>query len=251
MRFPAWLGVVLALLAYSDLGRAQALPDLLVTPTKATMLVGETQVFRAVGAGGRLKSGVSWQVAPHATADIQDGDELEIRAVQPGKITITASADDHEAQAEITVLPGSSLPAGTSRFELAPLPGYHIERIIQAQRVSDSGPDFYLGERGPQGSVIRAVTADGRELWRTGGGKPGEPFKPPAEPGLNHKTLCDAVSVGMSKLQVTTLARERGLEVSPAITARSVWTLEETGAECSVEFDARGRATQKKKVITN
>lgn len=243
--------LALALLGSGDGACAQAVPELLVTPSKATMLVGDTQLFRPVGVNGRLKEGVLWHVEPRGAADVREGDELELRAEQPGTISVIASADGHEARAEVTVLEGSSLPAGTSRFELAPLPGYHIERIVQAQRGSDDGPDFFVGERGPQASVIRAVTADGRELWRTGGGKPGEPFKPPPGPGLNRKTLCDSVSTGMSKQQVTAVARDRGLEVSPAAATRSVWTLEEAGAQCTLEFDAQGRVTKKKKVLTN
>ena len=80
---------VLALLALSmgltcRVVFAQDAPALSVVPTKATMLVGETHTFRAVGKDGRLRHSVRWGVSPeHAAKLTVDGDEVTIQAEEP------------------------------------------------------------------------------------------------------------------------------------------------------------------------
>jgi hypothetical protein len=57
----------LALLVVSMIGRlafAQTTPALLVVPSKAVMLVGDTRTFRAVGKDGRKQQNVTWDVSP-------------------------------------------------------------------------------------------------------------------------------------------------------------------------------------------
>ncbi len=58
---------------------AQEAPALSVVPTKATMLVGETRTFRAVGKDGRLRHNIRWGVSPeHAAKLTVAGDEATI-----------------------------------------------------------------------------------------------------------------------------------------------------------------------------
>jgi hypothetical protein len=87
------------------------------------------------------------------------------------------------------------------------LPGCKSVKMTQAEP-SASDPDLYLEESCPQGTFIRAMTADGREIWRrrVGDGAAPPPLSlktqtqaPPGEHlNLNSHSLCDDVSYGMA-----------------------------------------------------
>lgn len=229
---------------------------LLVTPSKVNMVVGDTHAFRAVDAVGQWQRGVKWFVSPWAAAEAHEGDELEIVAKQVGKITVTASIDGHEANAEITVIEGTRLPQGSTKWELTELPGKKTIKITPAVPSAYGAADIFVEENGAGGRVIRAVAEDGRELWRAGSGKSPDAadlakMSPPSALDAKRKTLCDGVSTGMSKGDVSALAGASGIQLSPSEVERSQWTLEQAGSGCVVDFDAQGKVSKKKRVLTN
>jgi hypothetical protein len=86
---------VLSMLAISMIGQlslAQNSPALLVVPSKATMLVGDTHTFRAVGKDGRIRHNVRWSVSSeHAATLTTDGDEAILQADEPySSLVLTA-----------------------------------------------------------------------------------------------------------------------------------------------------------------
>ena len=108
---------VLVLLAFSmnmtdQLVFAQDAPALSVVPTKATMLVGETHTFRAVGKDGRLRHNVRWGVSPeHAAKLTVDGDEATIQAEEPSStVVLTAYAEGDSSEASIEIRSGRRCP---------------------------------------------------------------------------------------------------------------------------------------------
>ena len=187
---------VLALLALSMsmIGRlvfAQDLPALSVVPSKATILVGETHAFRAVGKDGRLRHNVRWNISPeHAAKLTVDNDEATVQAEEPSStVLLTAYAEGDSSVASIEILSGPSLPTGTMMWSVSPLPGCKGTKMTQAVP-SANGPDIYVEESCPDGAYVRALTSDGRELWRRkSGADPMVRARPPgraARDGAHH-----------------------------------------------------------------
>src|ERR1700682_4517967 len=100
---------VLALLAFSmsmtGWVLAQDSPALSVVPSKATMLIGETHTFRAVGKDGRLRHNVRWSVSPdHAAKLTANDDEAPIQADQPpSTVLLTAYEEGESSEASIEI----------------------------------------------------------------------------------------------------------------------------------------------------
>jgi hypothetical protein len=160
----------LALITISMIGRlafAQNPPALLVVPSKATMLVGDTRTFRAVGKDGRKQQNVTWNVSPeNAAALTTDGDEATLRATDLfATVILTAHTGDGSAEASIEIHSGAALAPGTAIWSVTNLPGCKSGKISQAVPTA-TGPDLYVEEACPDGTYVRAMTADGREIWR-------------------------------------------------------------------------------------
>jgi|SRR6202522_2392893 hypothetical protein len=253
----------LALLTFTmvaGLAFAQEPPALLVVPSKATMLVGDTHTFRAVGKDGRIQHNVQWSISPDGAASlIINGDEATVKAVeQSSTVVLTANAGGDSSEAIIEIRAGATLPTGTAIWAVDHLPGCKSVKMTQAVP-SANGPDLYDEESCPQGTFIRAMTADGRELWRRRLGDPAGILPPrlkaaeQAEPGehlnLSGSSLCDAVSSGMTKDAVSKLARSGNLRVSEKEQQSDSWELEGQGFRCDIFFDKAGAVMKKKKTI--
>jgi hypothetical protein len=257
---------VLALLAFgmSRTGRlvlAQEAPALSVVPTKATMLVGETRTFRAVGADGRLRHNVRWGVSPeHAAKLTVAGDEATIQAEEASStVVLTAYADGDSSEAGIEIRSGRSLAAGTMMWSVSPLPGCKSTKMTQAVP-SANGPDIYDEESCPDGAYVRALTADGRELWRRKLGGSLAPMSPPREKeenqpaehiNLSARSVCDEISAGMSKDGVSRLAQDRSLQLGEKERQGNSWVFEEHNVRCTILFGEAGTVVKNKKIITS
>lgn len=244
----------------SFLSLAQNMPALSVSPSKVSMLVGETREFRAVGRDGRIRHNVSWSVTPaHAVSLTQSGDEVTIKAEDVSSaVILTASADSDSAEANIEILSGTSRKNGTVLWSVTPIPGCKSTNLTQAVP-SANGPDLYDQEECPEGSVIRALTADGRELWRRSfGGRgapiaeltPGGTVKSPERLDPHNTSVCDSVSGGMTRETVVKILADRGLRLDDKQRSGNQWLLEEQGFHCTISFDAAsGTVVKKKKTV--
>lgn len=239
---------------------AQSMPALSVSPSKVSMLVGETHEFRAVGRDGRLKHNVSWSVTPaHAATLTQSGDEVTIKAEEPSStLILTANTDGDSAEANIEILSGNSRKSGTVLWSVTPIPGCKSTNIVQAVP-SANGPDLYDQEECPQGNVVRALTSDGRELWRRSFGGPGTPMtelnpggtvKPPQRLDPHKTSVCDSVSAGMTRENVAKALADRSLRLDDQQRSANQWLIEEEGFHCTISFDAsNGTVVKKKKTV--
>ncbi len=239
---------------------AQDVPALSVVPTQATMLVGETRTFRAVGKDGRLRHNVRWGVSPEQAAKLTvAGDEATIHAESPSStVVLTASAEGDSSEASIEIRSGA-LPAGTIMWSVNHLPGCKSTKMSQAVPTA-TGPDIYDEESCPDGTYIRALTADGRELWRRKLGAP-DPTPPapvldgkketqPAEHiSLSTRSVCDGVSSGMTKDGVSKLAQDRELRLDEKERASNSWVFEEQNVRCTIWFDEAGTVVKDKKIF--
>jgi hypothetical protein len=248
--------VVLAATAVASCAFAQNPPALAISPEKSSMVVGETRTFRAVGKDGRIRHNVRWSISPDSTATLTvNADEATVQAKQASsKAYLTAHAGSDSAEATIEIL-SSGAPAGTVLWTVPPIPGCKSVNLTQAVP-SATGPDLYDQEECPQGTVIRALTADGREIWRkqisgTGSAFTVDPVQSKPESGerLNPKatSVCDAVSPGMAKDEVSGLLNARNLPLAAKQRQSDNWALEEDGFRCTISFDGKTKTVVKKK----
>jgi hypothetical protein len=251
---------LLALCTVAGLALAEEPPALLVVPSSATILVDDTHTFRAVGKDGRMRHNVQWSISPESAATLTpNGDEATVTAVEPSlTVVLSAHVGGDSSEATIEIRSGAALSPGTPIWSVTHLPGCKSGQITQAVP-SANGPDLYVQESCPQGTFIRAMTADGRELWRRRLGDPAGTLPPSgkaseqAQPGqhlnLGAHSLCDAVSSGMTKDAVSTLARNNNRRLAEKEQQSDRWVLEEQGFRCDIWFDMAGAEIKKKKTI--
>lgn len=247
---------------------AQDQPSMVISPNKATMLIGESHEFRAVGRDGRMRQNARWAISPeHAATLSQNGAEAIVYARQISTaVMLTAYAEGDSAEASIEIRPGNSLPLGTVKWSVAEMPGCLDKKIVPAVPVAN-GPDIYVQEDCPQGTFVRAIAADGRELWRRQIGPPNPNLaaelaakaasKAKVENGEHldpHATsVCDAVAPGMSKVNVEQLAAARAIALGEKQKENDTWSIEEEGFRCAISFDGKTATVVKKKktVVTD
>jgi hypothetical protein len=254
---------VLSLLAVSMMGHlsfAQNSPALLVVPSKATMLVGDTHTFRAVGKDGRIRHNVRWSVSSERAATLTpDGDEAILQANEPySSLVLTAYAEGDSSEATLEIRSGSSLPSGTTKWSVTELPGCKTTKITPAVP-SAGGPDVYVQESCPDGTYVRSITEDGRELWRRRIGGPLTSLPPELKGkeevqaaghiNLSAHSLCDDVSSGMTKDAVSKLAQERSFRLEEKERESNNWVIEEHNFRCTILFDNAAVVVKKKKII--
>src|SRR5580704_9363187 len=239
---------------------AQDAPALSVVPTKATMLVGETHTFRAVGKDGRLRHNIRWGVSPeHAVKLTVDGDEATIQAEEPSSaVVLTAYAEGDSSEASIEIRSGPTLPTGTIRWSVSHLPGCKSIKMTQAVP-SANGPDIYVEESCPDGAYVRAMTADGRELWRRklgGSMAPAVPdpqgkeeTQPTEHISLSTRSVCDEISSGMTKDGVTRLVQDRSLWLGEKERQSNSWVFEEHNVRCTIWFGEAGTVVKNRKIF--
>jgi len=253
---------VLSLLAVSMIGQpsfAQNSPALLVVPSKATMLVGDTHTFRAVGKDGRIRHNVRWSVSSeHAATLTTDGDEAILQADEPySSLVLTAYAEGDSSEATLEIRSGTSLPIGTTKWSVTELPGCKTTKITPAVP-SAGGPDVYVQESCPDGTYVRSITEDGRELWRRRIGGPltslpelrgKEEVQAAGHINLSARSLCDDVSSGMTKDTVSKLVQDRRFRLEEKERESNNWVIEEHNFRCTIWFDNAAAVVKKKKII--
>jgi hypothetical protein len=140
-----------------------------VSPAKVNMLVGQTQPFGAFDINGKTQTGsAEWSLSSSTSATFNAGGSgPEILAKATGHFTVRAKLGSRYAEADVTVLEGTSLPTGSIRWTAAEIPGYKTKQVVPAVP-SPNGPDVFVNEEGADGtSLIRAFTSDGIQLWMT------------------------------------------------------------------------------------
>jgi hypothetical protein len=251
-----WLPIVLALV-FGIPGLAQDGSPVSISPAKVTMLVGETRTFRAVDKNGHMLHDVRWSTSQPGMVELRAGDEVQVTSAQPGKCSLTARSSQGSGDAEVEVLAGSKMPAGTILWSGPQQPGCKPTNITQAVPTAD-GPDLYEDSTCPDGRYISAFTADGILLWRRNLDSKQKPSASlgggPTEGSVvrlnTHATsICDSVSAGMTKDAIADLLKAGHLPPT-ADFSQNLWLVEEEHVQCKIWFDAESRVTKKRKVLT-
>ena len=111
-------------------------PVLYITPNEASMLVGESRGFTLFDTEGhKLTAAADWSVSSSSLATLTPGKEPMVTANAEGTFTVTARIDSRSAEATVKVYPGNSLPIGTIRWKVDPIPcskNGAVTKIVQA-----------------------------------------------------------------------------------------------------------------------
>jgi hypothetical protein len=138
---------------------------LFISPARVHILVGGDQPYCVFDIDGHdLTASAEWLLTSQTVAVLETGTPPRIVAKAPGNIKLQARIGSRIAETDVNVLPGSSLPMGTTKWEAPSIPGFKPGKITQAVP-SSNGPDIYEVEEGEGFTLIRAFTADGRQLW--------------------------------------------------------------------------------------
>jgi len=239
-----------------------------ITPSAATMLVGESRPFRLVDQNGRTQRNVSWTISDPGALQADKGDELVVTAKQPGDFRISAHSGNGTAEATVKVMEGTSVPKGAAKWSSPSLEGCKPMEIKPAVP-SASGIDIYVMTQCGDGQYLEAYTAEGIQVWRqkVSGGSgptpvpravPGNPSAP-ASPNQtvaerlnqNSTSICDQVSLGTDQHKIHDLLERRKLSFSGDSAQSRVWLVEESGTQCKLWFDDKSLLTKKRKILTS
>lgn len=138
-----------------------------IVPGMATLTNGETRNLQLIDGSGRPLVADSWSVSsPFIAAIEQNGDQISVKGLGPGQVTVTARWQQAAVEATFTVIRATTLPEGTTRWTVSPRPGFTVENIVYTNATPD-GPDMFTIERENGGSRVslKAVTSDPTVLW--------------------------------------------------------------------------------------
>jgi len=160
-----------------------------VSPATMTLVAGYGQPLSVMDERGRPAPGGAWTTSNANVAQVfvEDGAPV-VHALAAGAATVTLTRDGLSAEAVVTVLAADSIPPdGTTLWSLRPTPNPQpgwtpgVREVVRAVPVAVpensqvQPPALFFVERGPYyenrdttglPTVVRAATADGREVWR-------------------------------------------------------------------------------------
>jgi hypothetical protein len=232
---------------------------LIITPSKTTMLIGESRTFRLVDQNGHMQHDVTWSVSDDGAFDVGKGDELELTAKSAGDYRLEGRSSNGSSDATITVMEGASLPVGTVKWSAGKIDGCKTTKIIPAVP-SANGPDVYEQSQCEDGQYISAYTADGVLLWRRKMNSSGAPSDTPAVGGESvstrrldprSKSVCDAISVGAEQEKTRDLLNQRKLAFEEGLPDDHEWVVDERNAQCRLWFDDKHILIKKRKTLVS
>lgn len=145
-----------------------------LTPTGQTLLVDETTSLSLTDEFGAVVTAATWSSSDPAIVSVSMDDPPLLTALQAGTVTISAVKNGLGAEALLTVMAGTTLPYGTTRWSISGAPGYSVAKSIVSNRVDLSVPDLFSVEMAGSTMIVRGITASGDVQWVTHA--PGEPL---------------------------------------------------------------------------
>lgn len=140
---------------------------LTISPDARTIVVSEAGVMSLRDEFGAAIAGASWTSSDESIAVLSDDDPPSVIGVAPGTAVISAEKDGVTAQSAVMVDSAPVLAVGTVRWSVAPTPGFTMAPPLFTHVVDPSVPDMFVVETQTYGEAgLRAMTADGEELWR-------------------------------------------------------------------------------------
>jgi hypothetical protein len=146
--------------------RVTQTPELTIVPDTRTMSINEVARLGLHDANAAAVPAATWSSSDSRIAVLTGDDPPFVRAVAPGTVTISAVKDGIGAEATVTVIDAAVLAPGSTRWSIAPTPGYTMRAPIFMHRVSPEVPEMILVEsRQGASALLRGVTSDGNLMW--------------------------------------------------------------------------------------
>jgi hypothetical protein len=136
-----------------------------VTPGIATMLLSETRAFSVVDDRGLPVAQAMWEISDPALATASMSGALNVTALAVGQVTLAASVEGVTADpAQITIVGGLSLGAGSTRWSVPALGGLLPKQVFTSG--NSYGPALFAISGDTAQTAIRGLTSDGQQLWQ-------------------------------------------------------------------------------------
>ena len=225
-----------------------------ITPDKTTMAVGESRSFRMVDENGQAQHKVRWTLSDVDAFQETEGDELHLYARRAGEFRLMARTDFATAEASVKVVEAKDMTQGTMRWQSGKKEGCTTTKILPA-RPNGSGVFAYQQSQCEDGVYLAAYGADGVQLWRR------KINDSPSQTGSNDyevegehlearpASICDAVQVGTEQEKIRAMLLEQHLSFREQPGGEHVWLVEQSNAQCRLEFDDKLMLAKKKKVF--
>lgn len=152
-----------------------------LTPTARTLLVDETTTLALTDEFGTIVTEATWSTSDPEIVSVSGDDPPVLTALQAGNVVITVAKSGLSATAELTVVAGTTLPHGTTRWSMSAA-GVTVAMGMVSNRLDLSVPDLFSVETSGTTTVVRGVMADGETAWLASA--PGEPIMADAFGGL-------------------------------------------------------------------
>jgi Chitobiase/beta-hexosaminidase C-terminal domain len=140
---------------------------LTLAPGTRTLLVDEAATLSLSDDYGLNVAPASWVASDPSVVSLSTDDPPVLTALAAGSATITATKNGLSSIATLTVVSGTSLPDGTTRWSVPPTPGLEMTSPIYTHVVDETVPNLFTVETDPitNESTMRALTASGEQKW--------------------------------------------------------------------------------------
>jgi hypothetical protein len=225
-----------------------------ITPDKTTMAIGESRSFRMVDENGQAQHKVRWTLSDVDAFQETEGDELHLYSRRTGEFRLTARTDFATAEASVKVVEAKDMTQGTMRWQSGKKEGCTTIKILPA-RPNGSGIYAYQQSQCEDGVYLAAYASDGVQLWRR------KISDSPSQTGSNDyevegqhlearpTSICDTVQVGTEQEKIRAMLTEQHLSFREQPGAEHVWLVEQSSAQCRLQFDDKLMLVKKKKVF--
>jgi hypothetical protein len=225
-----------------------------ITPDKSTMTLGESRSFRMVDENGQAQHKVKWTLSNAGDSQEIEGDELHFYASHVGEFRLRARTDFATAEASVKVVEEKDMTRGTMRWQSGKKEGCATTQILQA-RPNASGVYVYQQSQCEDGVYLAAYTYEGVQLWRR------KLSDSPSQSGSNDyeiegqhlearaASICDTVQVGTDQEKIRAMLTEQHIAFRDQPGPEHVWLVEQSNAQCRLQFDDKLILVKKKKVF--
>ena len=225
-----------------------------ITPDKTMMAIGESRSFRMVDENGQAQHKVRWTVSDVDAFEETEGDELHLYARRAGEFRLTARTDFAIAEASVKVVEAKDMTQGTMRWQSGKKDGCTTTKILPA-RPNGIGVYAYQQSQCEDGIYVAAYTSDGVQLWRR------KISDSPSQTGSNDyevegqhleahpASICDELQVGTEQEKIRAMLTDQQLSFREQPGAEHVWLVEQSNAQCRLQFDDKLMLVKKKKVF--
>jgi outer membrane protein assembly factor BamB len=119
------------------------------------------------GWSGCVRADLQSALRLYPLRSLSTDDPPVLSALAAGSTTITATKNGLSTTATLTVVGGTSLPDGTTRWSVAPTPGLEMTSPIYTHVVDETVPDLFTVESNAAGDefTMRALSATGEQKW--------------------------------------------------------------------------------------